>query len=69
MSVPPRPVAYCVLETRWDGYEHYRIRMSDGTLLHRWAHCSEHAPYFHFGASDDLRQSPPLDVNLAREAT
>jgi hypothetical protein len=58
------PVAWASLGVRWDGVEHYRIRMSDGRIEDLWRHVSEHAPYWHFGHSEDFKQPPPHDASL-----
>lgn len=59
------PLAYAVIpERRFDGVEHYRVRFSDGRVVDRWEHVSFHAPYYHFGYSDDLIQPPRHDLKL-----
>lgn len=58
------PLAYASLGVRWDGYESYRIRFSDGRIEERVAHISAHAPYWHFGHSDELKQPPRFDARL-----
>ena len=59
-----KPIRYCLLGVRWDGIEHYRIGFSDGRIEERHAHVSFHAPYYHFGYSDDLIQPPRYDEKL-----
>lgn len=59
-----KPIAYCVMETRPDGVERYRVRMSSGSIMEQYRHVSEHAPYYHFGHSDDLIQPPRYDRAL-----
>lgn len=49
-----RPIAWCSMGVRWDGVEHYRIRMSSGEVVDRWEHVAFHLPYYHFGHSDAL---------------
>lgn len=63
-----KPISYCSLGVRWDKVEHFRIRWSDGRVTERWAHISEHAPYFHFGFSDDLVNPPRYDEKLRTHA-
>lgn len=58
------PLAYASLGVRWDGYEHFRVRFSDGRVEERWSHISASAPYFHFGYSDELKQPPRFDEKL-----
>lgn len=61
-----KPLAYAVVRVvRYDGVQHYRIRMTDGRVFDRHAHVSENAPYYHFGWSDDLIQPPRYDAKLA----
>lgn len=59
------PVAYRLLENRYDGVQHYRIQFSDGHIEERHAHVSYHLPYYHFGHSDELRQPPRYDAALS----
>lgn len=61
------PIAYCKLGQRPDGYERFAIRFSDGRVETRWSHPSFHAPYYHFGYSDDLIQPPRYDQRLKAE--
>jgi hypothetical protein len=61
-----RPIAYRSLGVRWDNVEHFRILFSDNHIEERWCHISEHAPYFHFGYSDDLIQPPRYHPTLRR---
>lgn len=61
------PIAYCKLEQRWDGYEHYAVRYSDRRIETLWTHPSFHAPYFHFGHSNELTQPPRYDERLKTE--
>lgn len=58
------PLAYASLGVRWDGVERFKIRFSDGRVEERHNHISEHAPYYHFGYSDDLKQPPRFDEKL-----
>lgn len=58
------PIAYRSLGVRWDGIEHFRIKMSDGSILERYNHISEHAPYYHFGWADDFISPPRYDPTL-----
>lgn len=58
------PLAYRSLGVRWDSVERYLIRMSDGRVEERYAHVSFHAPYYHFGHSDELRQPPRHDPKI-----
>jgi len=58
------PLAYASLGVRWDGVEHFRIRFSDGRVEERYSHISFHAPYYHFGHSDELIQPPRFDPKL-----
>jgi hypothetical protein len=63
------PIAYAIIETRWDGVEHYRIRFSDGRTEEVHAHVSSHLPYYHFGHSDELIQPPRYDQKLKDRAS
>lgn len=60
-----RPISY-----RGDGVrkidhvERFIVMFSDGSIIERYAHISEHAPYYHFGYSDDLTQPPRYDADL-----
>lgn len=63
-DAPAIPIAYAMVERRWDTYERFRIRFSDGHIEERWSHPSFHAPYYHFGYSDELRQPPAYDPRL-----
>ena len=58
------PLAYRVVDRRWDGVEHYRIRFSDGRVEERHAHVSFRLPYFHFGHSEELVQPPRYDPKV-----
>ncbi len=58
------PIAYASLGVRWDGVEHYLIKYSDSSVKDLHRHVSEHAPYYHFGASDSLIQPPRYDLRL-----
>jgi hypothetical protein len=58
------PLAYASLDVRWDGVEHFRIRFSDGRIEELHRHVTEHAPYWHFGHSDELTQPPRYDAKL-----
>jgi hypothetical protein len=60
------PLAYASLGVRWDRVEHCRVRFSDGRIEDRWNHISEHAPYYHFGYSDELKHPPRFDDKLRR---
>lgn len=55
---------YAVVETRWDGVEHYRYRLSTNEVREVHRHVSEHAPYYHFGRSDELTNPPRYDARL-----
>lgn len=58
------PVAYASLGVRWDGVEHFRVRMSDGRVEDHHRHVSERAPYYHFGHSPVLALPPRVDPTL-----
>lgn len=58
------PIAWCSLGVRWDGYENFRLLMSDGRVEERIAHISAHAPYYHFGRSGALTTPLPYDQRL-----
>jgi hypothetical protein len=62
------PIAYAVIERRWDGTVGYRVRFSDGRIEDLWSHASMSAPYYHFGRSDDLTQPPRYDKRLCSPA-
>lgn len=57
-------IGYALVEHRYDGMELYRFRTSDNVVRERWAHPSEHAPYWHFGRKDEFGQPPPYDERL-----
>lgn len=59
-----KPLACRIAERRWDGMERYLVRFSDGRIESMWCHPSEHAPYFHFGHSDELIQPPRHDPKI-----
>ncbi len=52
------PIGYKSLGVRWDGVEHYKIVMSNGTVVERWEHISMHSPYYHFGYKKSLTHPP-----------
>lgn len=58
------PIAYRSLGVRWDGVEHFLIRMSNGEVKDLHSHVSNHSPYYHFGHSSDLINPPRYDANL-----
>lgn len=58
------PIAYRSLGVRWDGVAHYLIRMSNGEVKELHSHISFHAPYYHFGHSEDLINPPRYDANI-----
>jgi hypothetical protein len=62
-----KPLAYVGLGVRWDGYESFRIRWSDGRITEQTNHISAHAPYYHFGKSNELIQPPRYDKRLLHE--
>lgn len=62
------PIGYASLGVRWDGVERYRVRFSDSHIEERYAHISEHAPYFHFGHSQQLINPPRYDERLKQSA-
>lgn len=59
-----RPVAYALLGVRWDGVERFRLRMSSGEIVERYAHVSENAPFWQFGYSDTFGAALPYDDGL-----
>lgn len=59
-----RVAGYVLIDNRWDGVQHYRYRTTDGRVREIHSHASNHAPYYHFGLSDDLIQTPPWDETL-----
>lgn len=61
------PIGYALIDARWDGVQHYRIRYSDGRIEDSHQHVSFHAPYFHFGHSDELKQPPRYDEKLKHQ--
>lgn len=60
----PKPIAYAMVERRWDGVERYRVRFSDSSIEERYAHVSEHLPYWHFGHSEEFTKPPRYDAKL-----
>ena len=65
----PIPIAYVKVHTTWDGVNHFRVRFSDGHIEDRHSHASFHAPYYHFGHSDELIQPPRYDPSILEAAT
>lgn len=64
--IKAKVIGYASLGVRWDGVEHYRYRTSDNALHEEHQHVSFHAPYYHFGRSNDLVNPPPYDERLKR---
>ncbi len=62
------PIAYASLGVRWDKIERFRVRMSDGSVVERYSHVSEQAPYWHFGYSDRLQYPPRYDETLRKNS-
>jgi len=59
------PIAYRLLPVRrFDGFEHFRVLMSDGRVVERVHHRAAHAPYRHFNELADIRQPPRYDGSL-----
>jgi ferredoxin len=58
-------IAYRSLGTRWDGYEHFLLRLSTNEVKERWCHISEHAAYRGFKWDGDYQQPPRYDAKLA----
>jgi hypothetical protein len=58
-------IAYRSLETRWDGYTRYLVRMSTNEVVERWCHHSMQAPYRGFKMLGDIQQPPRLDPKLS----
>lgn len=58
------PIAYRSLGVRWDGYEHFLVRMSTNEVVERWCHTSVRAPYRHFNMLGDIQQPPRYDGSL-----
>lgn len=61
------PIAYRSLGVRPDGVEHFLYRLSTGEVRQQYSHISEHAPYYHFGRSDELISPPRYDANIRLE--
>lgn len=59
-----KPVAFRSLGVRHDHVEHFYVLMSDGTVLDRYHHIDEQAPYYHFGYSDKVLSPPRYDATL-----
>lgn len=59
------PIAYRSLGVRWDGVEHFLIRMSTGEVRERHCHVSENAPYRGFSMLGDIRQPPRYDPKIS----
>jgi hypothetical protein len=62
---PTTAIAYRSLGVRWDGYEHFLVRMSTGEVVERWCHTSTCAPYRHFQMLGDIQQPPRYDEKLS----
>lgn len=58
------PIAFRGLGVRYDNVEHFLVLLSNGTLLERWHHIAEQAPYHHFGWSRELVHPPRYDESL-----
>lgn len=58
------PIAYRSLGVRWDGVEHFLIRLSNDCVIERHNHISEQAPYWHFGWSDTFKNPPRHEARL-----
>jgi hypothetical protein len=58
-------IAYRSLGTRWDGYEHFYVRMSTNEVVERWCHHSMQAPYRGFKMLGDIQQPPRYDDKLS----
>jgi hypothetical protein len=58
------PMSYRALGVRYDGVEHFLVQFSDGRIEERWSHASFHAPYYHFGYSDELTTPPRYKPTL-----
>jgi hypothetical protein len=63
------PIAYRSLGTRWDGYEHFLIRLSTNEVVERWFHYSAQAAYRGFSMLGDIQQPPRYDERLALSLT
>lgn len=63
-NIPLKILGYTLVETRWDGVEHYRWRVSDGSVHETWSHVTNRLPYYHFGLSDKIITPPPHDLSL-----
>jgi hypothetical protein len=61
------PIAYRSLGVRWDGYEHFLVRLSTNEVVERWCHTSMQAPYRHFDMLGDIRQPPRYDGKLTHQ--
>lgn len=59
-------IAYRSLGARWDGYEHFLVRLSTNEVVERWCHSSEQAPYRGFKMLGDIQQPPRYDPKLVR---
>lgn len=60
-------IGWASLGVRWDGVERYRYRLSTNEVCETHRHVSFHAPYYHFGRSDELINPPPYDARLRAE--
>jgi hypothetical protein len=58
------PNAYRSLGVRWDGYEHFLVRLSTNEVVERWCHHSMQAPYRGFKMLGDIQQPPRYDPKL-----
>lgn len=59
-------IGYKSLGVRWDGYEHFLVRLSTNEVVERWCHPSEHAPYRHFRWNGEIQQPPRYEPNMVR---
>lgn len=57
-------IAYRSLGVRWDGYEHFLVRLSTNEVVERWCHYSTQAPYRGFKMLGDIQQPPRMDPKL-----
>ena len=58
------PIAYRSLGVRWDNVEHFRLRLSDGSVKEVWRHIAEWALYGNFGRRDLRPGALPYDGTI-----
>jgi len=58
-------IGYRKLGTRWDGYDHFLVRLSTNEIVERWCHTSMLASYRGFKMLGDIQQPPRYEPKLS----